>query len=350
MLEIGPQHRAEYRQEVLTPFFQYVKSTDSCYILGAASMGKTRLLDHLMRAEVQKHYLEDATDQHWLIRVDLNRMPVNDPAWSFYELLISSILLSLHNHNNTYNMMDELTRLDAEIIQKRDPLLALRFFELIVSKLCQINEVKLCFLLDEFDEAYKTLPREIFLQLRAVRDANKNRVSFVLFLRNLPERLRTPRDNESFYELISRHMIGMGPFKRVDALTIIQQLETRKQHAITADQRERIFQASGGHPGLIQALLEILIERPQTFLLLDHPDWATDLIQDSSLEEECRKVWEGLSEEERQALLAFQMKEYKKIPLPIQKMIFAKGLLRTGGNDVQFFSNLFEQYVVNQRK
>ena len=110
MLEIGPQHTLEYRQEVLSRVFQYVQSADLFYVIGAASMGKTRLLDFLMRADVQKHYLGERAHQHWLIRVDLNRMPVHDPGWSFYELLISSILLDLHNHATIDNLEADLAQ------------------------------------------------------------------------------------------------------------------------------------------------------------------------------------------------------------------------------------------------
>ena len=160
--------------------------------------------------------------------------------------------------------------------------------------------MKLCFLLDEFDEAYQNLPKEIFLQLRAVRDANKNRVSFALFLRSLPDRLRPPEDNESFYELLSRNSIGIGPYKRLDAFQILQQLEERKQYSISPEQREKIFQLSGGHPGLMQVLLSLLIEKPQLFQKLDSPDWPGWLMQEPAVLEECRKIWDGLSEEERQ--------------------------------------------------
>jgi hypothetical protein len=308
-------------------------------------MGKTRLLDFLMKPEVQKHYLDDKAARHWLIRVDLNRMPVNDPSWAFYELLISSILLDLNNHEKIDNLATDIAKIDSDIIQKRDPLLALRFFELVINKLCQVYEKQLCFLLDEFDEAYQNLPREIFLQLRAVRDANKNRISFALFLRSLPEQLRSPKDTESFYELLSRNLLGIGPYRKIDALQMIQQLEARKQHPISPEQREQIFQASGGHPGLMQAVLTILIEKPELFPILDSPDSPQVLIQEAAVIEECRKLWDGLSEEEHHGLLACLAADDPKISPPVETLLLAKGLLQTNGRGVQFFSELFKQYV-----
>ena len=40
-----PSH---YREEVLKPFFKYVKSGESFYVVGAPSVGKTRLMDFIM--------------------------------------------------------------------------------------------------------------------------------------------------------------------------------------------------------------------------------------------------------------------------------------------------------------
>ena len=44
-------------------------------------------------------------------------------------------------------------------------------------------------------------------------------------------------------------------------------------------------------------------------------------------------------------LLIFQAGDYKKISLPVETLLFSKGLLRTNGNGVRFFSDLFQQYV-----
>lgn len=349
MPESGPTPSMEYRKEVLTPLFRYIHSTESFYVIGAASMGKTRLLDFLALSDVQKHYLREKANQHWLIRVDLNRLAVKDEGWAFYELLLSSILLDLNNHENIGNLSTEIAKLDSEIIQHRDLLLALRFFELAVNKLCQVYEMKLCFLFDEFDEAYTSLPRETFLQLRAVRDANKNRVSFGLLLRNLPERLRPALDNESFYELLSRNLIGLGPYTRPDALYMIQQLEARRGYPLTSEQRERLYEASGGHPGIVQAILSILIDTEHSSQKSNTPGWMDWVSRQQAVLEECRKIWDGLSEDEQEGLKAFARGGFDKISPPVERLLFAKGLLRRDGGDAKFFSRLFEQYVKSLR-
>ena len=139
-------------------------------------MGKTRLLDFLMREDVQKNYLGEKASQFWLVRVDLNRLSLRNEPWAFYELLLSSIVLELGNHEIINDLRRELIDFDLKVIESHDLLLSLRFFEIVVNRMCQEFDLSFCFLLDEFDETYKSLSLDTFSQLRAVRDANKNRV------------------------------------------------------------------------------------------------------------------------------------------------------------------------------
>jgi hypothetical protein len=345
MLEVGPQHSIDYRQEVLTPFFNFVKGAESFYVIGGASMGKTRLLDFITKEEVQKHYLGDQAGQIWLVRVDLNRLSIHKEPWAFFELLLSSIVLEATQHENFNDLRKELVDLDARVIEKHDLLLALRFFEMAVNRLCQAKQIKLCFLFDEFDEAYQNLARETFSQLRAVRDANKNRVSYGIFLRNLPDRLRPTSENESFYELLSRNMLGLGPYSRSDTLQIIQQLETRRNYPLTPAQRDRVVEASGGHAGLVQAIFSILIENPQAIQKIGMPGWTDWFGRQPVSTEECRKIWEGLATDERAGLSIFAEEGYSQIQAPTAKLLDAKGLLKVVNDSPCFFSPIFEMYI-----
>jgi hypothetical protein len=345
MLEIGPQHSIEYRQDILKPFFKYIQSAESFYVLGGASMGKTRLLDFLMKGDVKKHYLGEKANQIWLIRVDLNRLSIKNEAWAFYELLLSSIVLELGNHEIVNNIRTELVDLDRQVIQSRDLLLALRFFEMAVNRLCQEFDLNLCFLFDEFDEAYSDFSGQTFSQLRAVRDANKNYVSFGLFLRNPPERLRTSQDNESFYELLSRNCIGLTPYTLSDTISMLQQLEVRRNYPLTPGLRKKIFDASGGHSGLISAIMSILIETPNSYQQIESPNWLEWLSQQTNVVEECRKIWNGLSEDEKAGLSSFKLGKISNISLQVERLLFTKGILRDEDDRAQFFSYLFEQYV-----
>lgn len=354
----------QYREETLKQFFGYVKSGESFYVIGAPSVGKTRLMDFLMgddpdalregiepdRERVKNHYMgTEISAKTWLVRVDMNRIRQdNDWGFLFYELLLHTVLLASNRCKSMENidaLKTELASLDSQVIESKDALKAHRFFEMAINMLCQSYNIKLCFLFDEFDETYQKMPREVFAQLRAIRDANKYLVFYVLFLRNLPEKLRTPIDNEGFYELISPNMLVIGPYSRQDTIYIIRQLEIRHEVNLSQDQRERLYTLSSGHPGLIRALFKLFKENSQE--QISNTEWCA---KQGSVHEEFRKIWIGLFEDERAGLLEFANGNQNPMSAATGKLLLEKGLLikTTTGSGIKVFSPLFEYWLSKQ--
>lgn len=339
MKEFGSEHDYTYRQEVLQRLFDYVQSTDSFFVIGGASVGKTRLMDFIFRNDVQEHYLRENAKTTWLIRVDLNRH-YPEKEWHFYELLINSMALSCSQYDGTTEIYQQIADLDSRVIQSKDFLLALRLFELAVHMVCKRHEINLCFCFDEFDEMYRTMSKEIFAQLRAIRDANKNQFCYGLFLRNLPNRLRNINDNESFYELFSHRMIGLGPYGHTDGINVIRQIENRERHRLSPEWREAFYQASGGHPGLINALFNQKINLSITEELIKDPSW---IIKQGNIREECSKMFGSLSQDEQAGLLAFI--QNNSVPQPVLELLIERGLIQKRDNKYQIFSPIFDIYL-----
>ncbi|MFN8383644.1 MAG: hypothetical protein U0V02_16990 [Anaerolineales bacterium] len=352
----------QYREEVLKPFFKYVKSGESFYVVGAPSVGKTRLMDFIMgddpdalwageevdRDWVKSKYLgEDIASRIWLVRVDMNRMRhENDWSFQFYELLLHTLLLTCNrcvSMEKIEALKVELATLDSQVIQSKDALMAHRLFEMAVNMICQSYNIQICFLFDEFDETYQSMPHEVFAQLRAVRDANKYRLTYILFLRNLPERLRSPKDNESFYELISRNMLGLGPYSAMDSFHIIGQLEKRRDHELNKATREWVWVNSGGHPGIIQALFTLAKEKPLSTAQMQNTEW---IARQEIVREEFRKIWDGLLEEEQDAIRKIAHGDQKFVSPSTGKLLLAKGLIKPSGKQsVALFNPLFSYWL-----
>ena len=334
MFEIGPKHPLTYRQEIVVPFFNRVLSAESCATVGSASMGKTRLLDFLMRSDVQANFLGEQADHTLLLRADCNRL-VQISEWGLCELMLTAIVEGCVQNPKARAWRKQLNDLREPVILKENALLALRHLELAVSILVKENEIKLCFLLDEFDTAYRSLPLLALFHLRALRDSNKNRLSYALFLRNTPETLRNPAECESFYELFSRYVFGLGPYSPTDVTRIVSQIEERRNYHVSLTAKEKLISLSGGHPGLILALFDILTEKPR---LIEEENVGA-LVGEPLIVEECTKLWMSLSEEERQGLADVS----QSIPLSdeIRARLALKGLV-TGDN---LFSPLFFRYI-----
>jgi hypothetical protein len=272
----------------------------------------------------------------------------SDWGFRFYELLLNTVLLACNRYSdseieNVEKLKEELAELDAQVIESKDALMAHRLFEMAVSMICHTYGIKICFLFDEFDEIYQTMPKEVFAQLRAIRDANKYRTSYILFLRNLPERLRVPLDNEGFYELISRNHVGIGPYSPADTLHVISQLEDRHGYVLDETKREWLKQFSGGHPGLIQALLKLLKDNSDASTQLGNMEWFA---RQEVVAEEFRKLWEGLLPEERDGLRAIAHGDPNAVSKQTEKLLEAKGLIKTSGGRTVFFTPLLGYWII----
>jgi len=356
---------ARYREEILSQVFQYIRSGESFYIVGAPSVGKTRLINYLIGANFEgldntsakKIYLDSQqVGKTWIVPVDMNRLLLQERGkekWvlSFFELMIYSIFDACHEAqpmDSLENIQQQITSINAKVMESKDALQAFRLFEMATTMLCNSYGIKLCFVFDEFDEYYKLMPAEIFAHLRAIRDANKYQVIYMLFLRNLPENLRIPLDNESFFELISRNRLGLPPFSYQDTLFVLGQLEDRHEIELSEEQCDFIFAYSGGHPGIIQAIIRLYQKYSKVFIQ-ETPsiEWFG---KKEVIQEECRKIWISLLEEERQGLLAFAHDNLSVRSVETGRLLVEKGLLKPSKTKkMKVFSPLFAYYIENQR-
>lgn len=340
MPEIGPEHPLTYRAELVVPLFARIRSRESCAVIGAASMGKSRLLQFLLRPDVRAHYLNEADATTLLVWVDCNRM-ASFSAWGLHELLLTGLLEACIEHPLAREQRANLTQLRREAIVERNRLLAQRNVELALQIFCQELKLQVCFILDEFDEAYCTLSARALASLRALRDRHKYQVSYVLLLRHHPMYLRQPTDCEGFYELFSRSLIGLQPYTATDIYQVIEQILARRGHEASTfaeTAMTQLVRLSGGHPGLLVALVDVLITEGTL---------PVDMASQPKVQEECRKLWEGLRREERETL--HRIAQSVETDFRERASLLLKGIIcEKQPGQVQLFSPLFADYAAQQ--
>jgi DNA-binding winged helix-turn-helix (wHTH) protein len=330
---------ASFRQPLLTPLFAALRAGESAAIVGVSSIGKTRLLDFLFRPEVQQQYLGEAATTMHLVRADANRA-AELSEWGLYELLLTALVetVSAMPAQTAETLQQRLSALRLEAVLHKNALLAQRNLETAAHILCAEHGLRLAIVLDEFDAFYTRLSAAVLANLRALRDMVKPYnygISYLLMLRHSPAQLRDPGDHEGFYELLSRHVLGLQPYTRADALEVIAHAQARRGLNLPDDVREQILTHSGGHGGLIDALVGNVANANQA---------ASTNLPDAVLEE-CRKIWGSLSEEERTWL------SQRLAGMPVNVADSAAAALTLKGILVEerIFSPLFENYIVTHR-
>lgn len=342
MSKFRQHHHPTFRQEICGPLFELIRSGESLVVAGVAGLGKSRLLQFLMRSETINQYLQENAKSMLLAWVDCNRMAELSP-WGLYELLLTALIERASSVSRLRPVCERLLPLRSGTIVERNHLLAQRNLELALRMLCSEYEVNVVFILDEFDESYTTLPPQALANLRALRDANKYRLCYALFMREHPAILRNPDDCEGFYELLSRSVLYLQPYSREDALETIRSICHRRNIELLhgdGDARE-IVRLSGGHPGIMVGILDALTDG-----VPEGTDWewaASNL----KVQEECRKIWEGLQANEQRAL--HHLASGVTLRLKDKEPLLEKGLLVGGATDEPSFGiPLFKHYVLNQ--
>jgi hypothetical protein len=336
MFEFGSQHPVTYRKEIVAPIFDGIIKAKSGVIVGAGSMGKTRLLDFIEREEVQAEYLKEKQSEFILFRVDLNRMSSLE-EWCLYEIMLTSIVENCTRNPKASVLKNDLNNLRRPVILEKESLLALRTLELVVRTLVYEKDqnLQICFLLDEFDHAYEQLPVQAFNNLRSLRDQNKNRLSYVLFLRNLPKLIRDQKAVESFAELFGNRLMGLQPYSLEDANRVLEQLQAKEKGWLDETTRKVILSTSGGHPGLLMAIFDEMRRNNAT-----RATYRLDVLLDSRVvKNECQKLFDSLPKIEQDALAQVAK---GGLPDPAgREGLDLKGLLVNN----QVFSTVFELFL-----
>lgn len=342
MPEIGPTHPLTYRAEIASPLFDLLRAGESAAVAGPASMGKSRLLHFLLRPDVQQHYLGEAAAHTWLVLVDCNRLDQNS-EWGLYELMLTSLTEDTSGRIDA-SLREWLNGLRREAITNGNALLARRYVELATRILCREHGLRLCFIFDEFDAIYRALPAPALANLRALRDADRYSVCYVLMVRDHPARLRAPNDNEGFYELVSRSVIELKPYTEADARRVVAQIAARRGRAVTPEQEAAMLTLSGGHPGLLVALCDLLSNGHPAPADVDLVEWA---LAQPPVMEECRKLWAGLAQDEQLGLS--WLAQGIGTTHAIRESLTLKGLIEVINPDaIHFFSPVFRAYVLDK--
>jgi hypothetical protein len=313
-----------------------------------ASVGKSNLLRFLVRPDVCQHYLGGSWGSYLFVIIDRNKL-AEVSAWGLYELFLHGLLQALEVAGGSEICNESSTRFEAHygrVVTSRDDLLAQRYLSRWVGTLSKTGNYRFVFLLDDFDDVLSDLQQGVFLNLRALRDDYKYQVSYISFTRRLLPLLRGDMETtlESFYELLSGNVFPVRPYNCADARLMIERLMARRQVRLTDAVIEHLIWTSGGHSGLLRAGFELVRSMPSG-QVRPAPRW---MAEEYGVELECRKVWDSLTEQEREVLSYAALKRrWPGSDELVAQHLAKKGLLKSvqGGNG-PLFSPVFAKWIL----
>ncbi|MBN2117367.1 MAG: winged helix-turn-helix domain-containing protein [Anaerolineales bacterium] len=343
-MESQSRYSISYRSVETHQVMDWIRAGQCGNVIGMRGAGKSNFLRFLFHKDVQQHYLGQKQADFLFVLVNLLSL-AECTSWGFYELLLTSLLDQIQPPQISSEALEALTALHREAVHARDTLTAQRAVERGVAILCRSSPSRLILFFDEFDAAFQQLDPSLFRILRATRDAHKDQIAYVVITTCDLARLRddvTERQVEHFYRLVGRNVCGLGPYNKADAWQMLTSLAD--QNAIELDQNvsEQLIERSGGQAGLLKAMTS----------LLWGPQYGGDLVRlnagindEPIIARECRKVWEGLAEDERAALNSLANEQ--PVDQQIADWLKFRGMLQKT-DPPKLFSPLFELFVQKQ--
>jgi DNA-binding winged helix-turn-helix (wHTH) protein len=350
MAQVPPDRSSppvSFRQEIVAPIMQCVKSGECCAIVGVGSVGKSNLLRHLARGDVCQHYLGDEAARVLFLHVDANAL-VEESVWGYYELMLHRLIQAVETLDPAWS--DRFDPLYERAIGGSNDRLARRYLERVVGALRGMpHRYRLVFLMDEFDEVFRKVEGRLFAGLRALRDDHKYHLAYIVAGRQeLSQVHPIAGPHEAFYELVYLNTFGLGPYTDADAQHMVARLSARRDRALDERAIKAIITATQAHPGLMRAATWAVIDGradPRKGNL------SVQLLSDPTVRDECRKIWEGLSTEEQRALeeIALGGVWANRNPRSLELLALKEVVVRKDGLP-HVFCELFANYVRDDQK
>ncbi|NNJ13762.1 winged helix-turn-helix transcriptional regulator, partial [Chloroflexales bacterium ZM16-3] len=301
--------------------------------------GKTNMLQQLQRPDVATRYAADRGTPLVFCSLDANMLAERD-GWGVFEGLSEALSAGLRAALPP-DAHAEIAAAHAAILAAHGsyPIALRRYAAALDSALAH---VRLVIIFDEFDALLPQTSDAVLRNLRGLRDRHKYRLMYLTLTR---ERLATLCSEacqeavEPFLELFALCELGLHPLGDNDAIGEVERFAERHQQPLAPPLCKRIVSLSGGHPGMLRALTQIAL----TGVALDADPRAL-IAANPSLRDECLKLWNDLSGDEREAI--WQAHGGGSLDRRHGEDLLLKGLLRQGDHGrMTIFSPLLAAVV-----
>jgi hypothetical protein len=331
----------EFRSNIVKDIMAHISAGDSCSIVGIGSVGKTNLLRFLQQQTVKQKYLKENAQKTVILYVDCNKL-LETSRWGLFELMLYQIhqWAALDNPINP-EYIDALYSSMESIKRKK---FGVRYIDSALHHICNQQGFKVVFLIDEFDQVYRKLPKKTFSGLRALRDEYKYQLCYIPATRMELNKIRKPSfEIEGFSELATPRTIWLGPLNTSDANHAIIRISSRYKTKLSEGQAQTLLKITGGHPGLLSMAL--------SSINVPNDNLEDNLLNQRNIQEECYRILGCVKNEEHKTLMqiATGITSRNNLKKTILKQLEDKGLIGgTWASSEEIFSSLFRLFLLQE--
>jgi len=331
------------RTEDLAYLAGCIAENNCCAIVGVSNIGKSSLLRQIRQPQILSELSNLDTNKLAFFLIDFN-LQLQMTQQGFYELILRTALNELRSMQADQALISQVKQAYDQIVLPTDDFQnALSFNEAIIA-LCEKWDRRLVFLFDEFDEVYQGIDKRVFLNLRALRDKYANRLMYIVVIGMPLSDSRHQAEDGEFAELFAHHTHHLKTLRRQDVAYIINLFAEDQGVVFSDNDIQLIFEESGGHPGLLQVVCQVMADSTVAEVVRDNRLVLNQLDDNDNIRDECVKLWNDLAPERQKALMAFVADG--EIEPELQQSLLRKGIFSKDENGtVKIFGNLFEDFI-----
>jgi hypothetical protein len=336
-----------YRSDDLRAVLRLLSNGHSVAVVGMSNFGKSTLLRKLQTDAALDYYRElTGGDSALFVYVDCNRMLELSPR-GFFEATLRAVLETL-----PADEADLRAALDAEyqiVVGPPNDFAAPLAFNNALVALVERRERRVVLLLDEFDEVLTGIEPRILLNLRALRDKYGQDLSYVIASVVPPSQGPQNEHVAEFAELFAASKHYLGPLPLAETRQMAAELFENAGDALDDLEADFVIRQAGGHPGLIQAVVRVLLDvesgAPQTYQQKAFELANNALESDRLALNELSRLWGQLAEEEQQLVIESVM--HGRFEPRTEQILRQRGLITPveGDGAPRLLGALFTRFV-----
>lgn len=248
-----------YPEEVLydeiDQLLSFVKSGNSCQLLGLPGAGRSELLEILAynKRIKERHLGENVKYVHFML-VDFSEIRKR-PLFDAMKILFLSLADSLRDRRmmEEYKLVNESFR---EALSFNDELVLFQELKQVVDFLALEKKLTLVFLFNSFEEYVPTVTSEFFRNLRVLRNRAKYRFSVIFSINRPLEALLDPMLLSDFYEFAAGHLVYISFYDEAFTNFLIAYLEKITGKKLDKAAHKEILRLTGGYAKLTRLAIE----------------------------------------------------------------------------------------------
>jgi len=282
--------------------------------------------------------------------VDCNLM-LTMSEQGFYEVTLRAVQTEFKNVSASPALMERIDTLYRKVVEPPSAFVGPLSFNESVIALCEQLEQRVVFLFDEFDDPFARLDGRVFLNLRALRDKYGPCLCFVTATEKALPEGRSDSEASEFSELFAGCTYTLQMLKPDGARRLIAEIVKRNGATLGEDEITFILNLAGGHPGLLQAVANVLL-RVSSGAPVDHRKHnlvlARQLLDNNvAVRSECSRLWNQLAEDDQTALLHLLTQSEPASSQAARQRLIENGIL-VDTPVLAVFSPLFEAFARRQ--